>query len=277
MTTCVVFLSNFRYIAKFIDSCQQLVTVGKYSGPICLIIDDSLVGRNILNHSVIVENKVIVKHFPNIVFPDWFINFIQKIERPSGLFEKAMIVLHKYHIFNVFFKQWDYILYIDTGASFFNPIQPLLDTKLPGTLLAHSNVYPAYKDDMNSEFAPISPYIEKLRSKYNLNVDYPQSTLMLYDTSIITDTTFDELYNLTLEYPISIQSEQGIMALYFVHVRNIWKQIPIGDGKTFFYDFHRRNGRPKTDYIVLKYPDSMCTLHLEPGGMDNMRLPYFRR
>lgn len=277
MTTCVVFLCNFRYIAKFIDSCQQLVTVGKYSGPICLIIDDSLIGRNILNHPVIVENKVIVKHFPTIVFPDWFINFIEKIQRPPGLFEKAMIVLHKYHIFNVFFKQWNYILYIDTGAAFFNPIQPLLDTKLPGTLLAHSNVYPTYSNDMNLEFSPISPYIEKMKSNYDLHVDYPQSTLMLYDTSIITDTTFDELYNLTLEYPISINSEQGIMALYFVHVRKLWKQLPLRDDKILFYDFHRRNGRPKTDYIVLKYPDSVCTFHLEATDRYKMRHLYFSR
>lgn len=255
MTTCVVFVCNLPYISKFIESCRQLVEVGKYSGPICLVISDDLVGNTMLNHPVIVDNKVIVKHFPNIEFPPWFINFIRNIERSPSLFDKAMIVLHKYHIFNVFFKQWDYILYIDTGSGFFSNIQPLLDTKLPGTLLAHSNAYPAYQIRMDVEFACISPYIDNMRAKYDLNVDYPQSTLMLYDTSIITDTTFDELYNLTLEFPISYQSEQGIMALYFVHVRKIWKQIPTGNGKTFYYDWAPRWGHPKSDYIVIKYPD----------------------
>jgi len=254
-TTCVVFVCNLPYISKFIDSCRQLVTVGKYSGPICLVISDDLLGNSMLNHPVIVENRVIIKHFPNIRFPDWFMDFIEKIDRPRPFFEKAMIVLHKYHIFNIFFKQWDYILYVDTGAGFFNPIQPLLDTKRQGTLLAHSNAFPSYQIGLEEEFACISPYIDNMKAKYDLNVDYPQSTLMLYDTSIITDTTFDELYNLTLEFPISYQSEQGIMALYFVHVRKIWKQIPLGNATNFYYDWAPRWGHPNSDYIVIKYPN----------------------
>lgn len=255
MTICAVFVCDLRYINKFIESCRQLVTVGKYSGPICLVIGDDLVGNSILNHPVIVENNVIVKYFPYIGFPSWFLNFIHMIDRPRALVEKAMIVLHKYHIFNVFFKQWDYILYIDTGSEFFSDIQPLLDTRLPGVYLAHSNAHPTYTMKMDAEFAPVSPYIDNMKNKYDLNVDYPQSTLMLYDTNLITETTFDELYNLTLEFPISYQSEQGIMALYFVHVRKVWKQIPVGNGKTFYYDWRRRDGRPHSDYIVVKYPD----------------------
>ena len=36
-----------------------------------------------------------------------------------------------------------------------------------------------------------------------LNIDYFQTTMMLYDTKIIKENTFNDLYDLTLEYPIS--------------------------------------------------------------------------
>lgn len=254
-TTCVVFMCNYRYFPKFIESCRQLIEIGKYSGPICLIVPDDLVGKDCLNNPFLTQHNIIVKHFPDIVFPSSYINTIRKI-RPQWKFELSFIHAQKNHIFNVFFKQWDYILYMDTGAGFFKPIQPLLDTKLPGVYLAHSNAYPSYRITLKDEFADVSPYIQKLKNTYgDLNIDYPQATMALFDTNLITESTFDDLYNLTLEYPNALQNDQTIIALYFVRIRNVWKQIPLGNDTTFYYDWAPRWGRPKSDYIVLKYPD----------------------
>ena len=62
-------------------------------------------------------------------------------------------------------------------------------------------------------------------------------------------TLFDDLYKLSLQYPISKTNEQGIMALYFTN-KNIWEQIKIKNEKTYYYDYLKRNKKDK--YIMTK-------------------------
>jgi hypothetical protein len=73
---------------------------------------------------------------------------------------------------------------------------------------------------------------------------------MLYDTSIIEDTTFQDLYNLSLEYPISRTNEQGITALYFTNIKPLWKQLKIKNNETYLYDARKRDESYK--YIINK-------------------------
>jgi len=255
MTTCVVFVCNHAYFDKFIESCKQLTEAGKYYGPICLVITDDLVGKDCLKHPFLVKRNVIIKHFANFVYPSNYINTIRKV-RPQWKFALSFVHLHKFNIFDVFFKQWNYILYMDTGAGFFSDIQPLLESKRPGIYLGHSNAYPSYKITLKDEFANLSPYIENLTNTYgDLDVDYPQSTMALFDTNLITESTVKDLFKLALEYPNALQNDQTIIALYFVVIRKVWRQIPLGNARTLFYDWCPRWKLPKTHYITLKYPD----------------------
>ena len=73
---------------------------------------------------------------------------------------------------------------------------------------------------------------------------------MLYDTKIIENNTYDNLLNLTLDYPISITNEQGIIALYFTNIHPIFKQIKIHNETTYYYDYLSRKNNNK--YIMLK-------------------------
>ena len=74
--------------------------------------------------------------------------------------------------------------------------------------------------------------------------------MMLYHTEIINDNTFDDLLNLTFEYPISRTNEQGIIALYFTNIKPLFKQMRLYNETTYFYDFLSRNKNNK--YIMLK-------------------------
>jgi lipopolysaccharide biosynthesis glycosyltransferase len=143
-------------------------------------------------------------------------------------------------LFTPFFKQWRYIFYIDCGAKIYNNIAPILQTATPDTLLAHSDAYPTYQWKLSCQF------IEKL--DLDLDTDYFQSTIMLFDTSIIEDDTFQQLYALTEKYPVSTTNDQGILNLYF---KKKWKQIPMGDDTTYYYDFNVRNS--DKPYIMTKY------------------------
>ena len=73
---------------------------------------------------------------------------------------------------------------------------------------------------------------------------------MLYDTSIIKNDTYNDLLNLTYEYPISKTNEQGIIALYFTNIQPLFRQLKTHNEHIYFYDYLSRNKNNK--YIMLK-------------------------
>ena len=85
---------------------------------------------------------------------------------------------------------------------------------------------------------------------YDLDIDYFQTCVMLYDTNIIHKDTFKNLYELIIKYPISGTNDQGIIALYFTNIEKKYEQIPIKDDNIYFYDYLPRNQNNK--YIMLK-------------------------
>jgi hypothetical protein len=92
--------------------------------------------------------------------------------------------------------------------------------------------------------------METLERQYNLSNDYPQTTILLFDTTLIQEKTEQELYTLMLQFPNSKTNDQGVVALYFTCVKPVWKQIPTGNEYINFYDYlDRGNGKP---YIMLK-------------------------
>ena len=212
---CVVFVCNKLYFDKFVYTCNKLITNGKYQGDICLVIGDDLNNDILLIHNTIVKNNVIVKYFPNIHFTKEFLDININV-KTDGRNIYSRFQWHKLHVFNIFFKNWDYILYIDCGMHIFSDISPMINSRKEHKLLAHYDNYPYFTAKLDTQFDKTHYYFKKINDKYDLNVHYFQSTMMLYNTSIIEENTFNDLYNLMLEYPFSITNEQAIMALYFI-------------------------------------------------------------
>lgn len=246
---CAVFLCNKSFLKKFKYTCNLLITSGNYIGDICLVIGDDLNNDDIFNDEFIKNNNIIVQYFPNIQFSNEFLEIQEKMQRSSHWFIKRF-QFHKLHLFSLFFKKWDYIFYLDCGITIFSDVTPILNEITENTLLAHSASN--YESKLISQFDKNNEqYFPILNEKYNLDVDYFQSAMMLYDTKIIQNDTFDNLVNLLLEYPISITNDQGIISLYFTNIQPVFKQIKISNDDTFFYDFLSRNSDNK--YIMLKY------------------------
>ena len=181
---CVVFLCNKPYFDKFLKSCEQLITNGNYKRDICLVIGDDLLNDTCLNNDFIKENHIIVKHFPNILFNENFYRINQEI-RCDGRNIHKNFQWHKLHLFNVFFKRWNYIFYLDCGIKIFSDIAPLIKEAKKNTLLAHSDSYPTYVRRLYDQFDQRHPLFLKLKQKFNLSIDYFQTTILLYDNSII--------------------------------------------------------------------------------------------
>tara|TARA_Y200000002_G_scaffold349835_1_gene326746 strand:+ start:4745 stop:5704 length:960 start_codon:yes stop_codon:yes gene_type:complete len=246
---CCVFVSNKKYIEKFYETCSQLLTVGKYTGDICLIIGDDLNNDDFKNSEFVTKNNIIIKHFPDIQFTSEFVELQKQLNRPSFWFEK-LFQYHKFYLFSEYFKKWDYILYMDCGLTIFNDINPMLNVRRKNKLLAHSDNYPKYSLFLDCQFDTFKEQFQKLRETYCLNVNYPQTTIMLFDTNLIEENMSSKLLDLTYKYPISITNDQGIIALYFTCINPCFEQIPLKNNDTYFYDYFLRDyGQP---YIMVK-------------------------
>lgn len=246
---CVVFVCNFRYLEKFFETCRNLIDVGEYNGPIVLIVGNDINVEALKKHAFMKSNPQIMVHYcPDIIFNREVSSELDKVNTKCGKFGYKLFQYHKYHLFTPFFKKWKYIFYIDCGAKIYDNIQPILDCALPDTLLAHSDAYPTYNWKLSCQF-----YLEDAHKKmdWNMDIDYFQSTIMLFDSSIIEDDTFQKLYELTEMYPCSKTNDQGILNLYFVCMRKKWKQLKFGNDSTYFYDFYIRNS--DKPYIMTKY------------------------
>ena len=242
---CVAFVCNFRYLDKFFETCKTLIDVGEYDGPIVLIVGNDINVDALNKHPFLKKNKqIMVKYFPDVTFSKEVSAKIDNTNRQCGKFGYKLFQYHKYHLFTPFFKQWRYVFYIDCGAKIYNNIAPILQTVEPNTLLAHSDAYPTYQWKLRCQFLEID-------TEFDLNIDYFQSTIMLFDTSIIEDNTFQQLYELAEKYPVSTTNDQGILNLYFNCIQKKWKQIRLEDETTYYYDFCVRNS--DKPYIMTKY------------------------
>ena len=249
-SVCVVFVCDKNYFNKFVDTCNELITIGKYSANICLVIGDDLHNDEMLDCEFIKNNNIVIKYFPNIPFSNEFLEVNNKINSDGRNITKRF-QWHKLHLFNVFFKQWNYMFYLDCGMTIFDDISPILAQATENTLLAHSDAYPFYEWKLHIQFDKTNiEYFSNLNNKYNLDIDYFQTGMMLYDTGIIEDDTYDNLLHLSHEYPISRTNEQGIIALYFTNIKPLFKQIKTHNENTYFYDCLSRDTNNK--YIMLK-------------------------
>ena len=248
MSTCVVFVCNNKYLSKFKNTLQKLRTNGQYEGDVLLIIGNDLKEQ---------ENKlkknynIQVKYFPDIVFSYYFYKINDTI-KSDGRTKTKKFQWHKLHLFNTFFKKWDYIFYIDCGMRIHRPIQPMLDSKKEGKILAHNDAYPnnISRWRLSIQFEKKHTLFKELEKKYNLEISYFQTGLMFFDTSIVNENTFDDLLKLANKYPICRTNEQAIIALYYTNIDNKWEQIQIQDEEQYYYDYMRRdNNKP---YIMHK-------------------------
>lgn len=251
---CIVFVCNKAYFNKFIKTCKQLITNGKYIGNICLVIGQDLNNNLVFKCDFIKENNIIIKYFPDIKFPDSFHSINNNINSRGDLHINKKFQWHKLHLFNTFFKKWNYIFYLDCGMKILSDVSPMINEgqnkKNTYSLLAHSDAYPSYEWKLHTQFDKTQECFVELNNTYNLNIDYFQTGMMLYNTDIIKHDTYKNLFNLSIKYPISVTNEQGIMALYFTNIEPLFIQIKMHNEYTYFYDSTRRNKNNK--YIMFK-------------------------
>jgi hypothetical protein len=251
---CIVFVCNDKYLDKFIQTCNELITIGKYTGDICLIIGDDLKDQDI-EHNVffIARNNIKVKYFPDIIFPKDFHNVNKKMKLHDNIYADKRFPWHKLHLFSSYFKQWNYILHLDCGMGICNNIDPLIQLFQDNRILAMTDSYPPCNRKLieNFDLRIGYEYFKKLINNFNINVDYFQTSIMMYDTRIIEKKTLNDLYELSVNYPFCKTNDHGIISLYFTNINPVWTVLPLRKRDTYFYENCTRN-EGKKKYIVVK-------------------------
>jgi len=247
---CTVLITNDAYFNRLIQTLNNILSYD-YQGDICIVIGDDLLNSDKLNHFLLKLSNITIKHFPDITFTEEFNNKFYSLNREEFWSQKKF-QYHKLNLFDTFFKQWDYIFYIDSGAKIYSSIMPIINAKKKDKFLAHSDAYPGYAWNLKVQFIEEEPIFNDLAKKYNLDINYPQTTIMLYDTSIIDSNTFTNLVELAEECKISKTNDQGIIALYFTNIKPLWEQIQLEDENTWFYDFELRPTKLNKPHIMLK-------------------------
>jgi hypothetical protein len=106
---------------------------------------------------------------------------------------------------------------------------------------------------IGDQFVKTEPGFAFLRTNYNIKMPYFQTTMMIYDTNIINETTKSDLYNLLFSYPFSITNDQAIIALYFTQDKPCWLQLRRKKDDLYYYDYVRCTN---SKYIMVKSMDS---------------------
>jgi hypothetical protein len=146
---------------------------------------------------------------------------------------------------------------VEGGMKILKPLDKILNLDCTNCILAHYDGYPNNNDwKLRRQFDEnqFPEIFEELKKEFDLDIDYFQATMFIYDTLLLKEDTFDVLITLSHRYFNSKLLDQGIVNLYFNNKQyyNVWKQIQIKDSETFYYDYMEREGYNYMDYIMLK-------------------------
>lgn len=235
----VVVVADFKYLRKYLKKFLfDLREVGEYNGT--LIILTSIFTPTFIFFLNKNKDNVIVKRFKKIKFHkniEKLLNSLNTNGQPNRNKAKKF-QWHKIHLFDEYFKKWNYVFFLDINMKIHYPINPILKNTPSGQLFARSDSYPDFKNKLSSQFDNESKFFLELDKKFDLNTtNYFQTGILFFDTNIIDLHTKKDLVDLTIRYPASITNEQGIFNIYFIFIKNCYKELPliIDDFTTYFY------------------------------------------
>ncbi len=240
----VVLVVDRKYVDKCLITMREIRTAGNYKGDAVVIAHQELEAYEPFT-SLCVELNIMPLYWP-------FINIYSII--PKLMSTQKIFQYQKLHIFNVFFKQWKKVLYLDAGTRIFHDFNFYFDMSLPNVIHAHTYSYPEYRSTLGNSFSKTfnPPMFEDIAKNYNVNCAGYLSSMFLFETEgIIKENTVEDLRQLALRYPISHQNDEGIFNLYF---KDIFAQMPIWRDGLFVYDYLERYGNTYDKYVMLKMP-----------------------
>jgi hypothetical protein len=259
-STAFVTLTDAAYFSRAKRTIEDLRIRGQWVGPIVLVAVGFYPSTNWLDfHGV--HCRTVEPISVEGLKAAWTIHPIRPMadERHT----KKLAQWNKLHLFDVWWRQWDRIIYLDAGMRVVGPVAPLLDIHYSGSLVAPDDSQPADNGNrLRCQFDwSANPAVSRkliadfgesaFDSKYFINC------MWICDTAaIIKPNTVEDLVAAMNKYPVSLTNEMGIMNLYFAES---WRPLPEKSAENkYIYGWCELNypaERPTwRDFCLLKYP-----------------------
>lgn len=139
----VVLFANRRKIAEALQTVQMLRGPGQWQGVVVLVggHDWSIASLSSDEQEQIKKQNVSTQHFPEFNVSRLVeIHSRHPVKGADDRLTQKTFQWHKIHIFNVWFKQWNAVLYIDVGCKIEAPVEPFFHLDWQGRLLGHSGM-----------------------------------------------------------------------------------------------------------------------------------------
>lgn len=260
MSTVFVTLCDINQFDRAKGTISQLYHVGNWRGDIVLITvnftpNDSFIQKySVINYPVQhIETDYIVQEIKK--YPFYEPNDKRQLHK--------LIQWDKLQVFSSYFKKWDRVVFLDAGIHIFNDVHSFLDLDCKNSILApddsdpydngirfHRQVDLSMNTDVVIDFIKTFG-LESITKRYFLNC------MFIFDTSLITDTTFNELIEMMNRFPICRCNEMTLMNMYFTLQKNVWKPFPMLVDNKYTFTFCETNyqGTPHcSSFIFIKYP-----------------------
>ena len=215
-------VTDLNYWNRAKRTIQELRDNGKWKGTIVLItIDFELEEEFKTTYSVTekkfdaIDTSVLLKR----IGPEGFSNSDKRELHKLSQWEKL-------HVFDDYFKQWKWVVYLDAGLSIVEDVSSLIELDCTNKILAPQDGDKRFNEQVSYDKPQ---YINVMCNKFGK--DILDSTIMLncmwmYDTAILDKCNKHELIQGMNEYPCCKTNEMAIMNLFFHLKYHLWEPFP---------------------------------------------------
>lgn len=262
MSTAFVTLCDEAYLHKAIQTIKDIRGVGQWTGDLVLITvgftlpEDIQKKYSITTTSFLpIQTDSLLAHFRANPFTE---------PTCDGREFKKCTQWEKLHVFDSFFCQWERIVFIDAGLRLLDGVDNFLSLEWRGHFLAPDDTWndPSKTFRCQLEIPKNEEHLQVLDSNYGniLDQKYFLNCIFLFDTSLLTNTSKEEMVMIMNTFPIWRTNEMGVMNIFFTFYLKVWTPFPTfaKNGK-YLFDWCEYN-RPSTrwyQYCALKYPATL--------------------
>lgn len=260
MTKAIVTLCDHNYFGKAIQTIRDVRSIGQWSGDLVLISVGFTPPQDLCE-----KYGIQTVTFPNIPIQsliDYYKANPLSIATLDARETNKGVQWEKLHVFDVYFRKWECVLFMDAGLRVLDSVDAFFSLNWKGRIMALDDTWndPNKKFRCQIEMANNPSAVEALTRKYGsgiLDESYFLNCIWIFDTSLITESTKQEMIDIMNKYPIWRTNEMCVMNLFFhFHLRR-WTPFPaMAKNGKYLFDWCEYN-RPSTkwyQYCALKYP-----------------------
>jgi hypothetical protein len=258
MNYTFVTLTDENYFYKAKQTIYDLRTRGKWYGSIvCICVDFSLPDNfkeeyNITQISFPKINKKELVDKIGTNFPNWDGREFNKLNQ-----------WEKLHVFDDYFLQWKYVIFMDAGLRVLDSVKYLLNLDCKNKFLAPNDA--GYNNKSDKIFSTQICFrdiniINEFTNEFNNEVmisQYFLNCIWIYDTNILKTIKKQEFIDYMNKYPFCKTNEMAIMNIILHFKYKLWEPFPyFTNNEKFLFDWCELNnsGTDWTNYCYIKYP-----------------------